>query len=241
MLPIFVVWTFLLTACQPAPAEVAQEPKHTYEASTQPAIDDEQTLPDTQELPGQTEEDLALPPNPFVTPLMEYFAGGVDLDGGSHIQVSRSAFWADITGRGDYGIVVIRHIPLDQPWYIAGYRQPTNVLTQARIFLFTGREVIYKDVADFREAMVTVSSSGRVIIDSTWEKYNWQFTLLDGATDLTTQTDVLIYALTVYREEFAEGEFNFYSFQGGFAEGLEGGRTPMTPRKSFLQLTRNMV
>ena len=164
--------------------------------------------------------------NPFAAALLEYFAGGVDEDFSA--QISRKAFWADITYSGDQGVVAIRHIPLNEPWYISGILQPTNVLTQARIFYFTSNQLIYKDVEDFREARVVITPSGRAIINSTRDIGDWQFTVLDGATDLVNHTDVLIYRFTVYREFQENGRYNYYIFQGGWSEGLEGGRTPIT-------------
>lgn len=174
---------------------------------------------------GQEEFPTVYSLNPFAEPLIEYLVGGVDADSGSHIQISRRTFWADIIGDNNQGVIAIRHVPLDEPWYIDGIRQPTNVRTQARIFYFTGKELIYKDVDDFREAVVAISQSGRVVIISTRDIDNISFTLLNGATDLTTHTDVLIYWLTLYRELQENGEYNFYSFRGGFAEGFEGERT----------------
>jgi len=100
---------------------------------------------------------------------------------------------------------------------------------EATLFVFTGSEVIYNTIGSIEgfPFSIGITPEGR-LVKVTGDGGNWSYTPFGGATDLASQTDVIIYLFTIYGELADSENNNYYRFPGGWLEGLEGGRYSIT-------------
>ena len=149
--------------------------------------------------------------NPFATALLEYFADSAPMPDAD----STMAFMVNVDGAP--GVVAIRH---PQPFF-----------PEARLFVFTGIELIYKDIGSVAgfPSSIGITQDGRPVKVS-GDAGDLSYTLFGGATDLETHNDVIIYTHTIYAElvDFQNMTHNHYQFRGGFEEGIAGERTPIS-------------
>jgi len=167
-----------------------------------------------------TDEDVAQAENPFATALLEYFADSAPMP--YDVNPSTMAFMVNIDGAS--GVVAIRH--------------PEPFFPEARLFVFTGLEVIYKDIGSVSgfPSSIGITQDGRPVKVS-GDAGDLSYTLFGAATCLETHNDVIIYTLTLYAElvDFQNMVHNHYQFQGGFNEGIISGRTAIS-KEEFNEL-----
>jgi len=150
--------------------------------------------------------------NPFAAALLEYFDDGADM---SAFEATDSTMAFMVTVDGSPGVIAIR------------YAEPYLHLPEARVFVFTGLEVIYKDigiVAGFPFS-IGITPDGRPV-KVTGDAGDLSYTLFGGATCLETHNDVIVYTFTLYAElvDFQNYAHNHYQFRGGFEDGIADGR-----------------
>ncbi|MCL2857891.1 MAG: hypothetical protein FWE19_09310 [Oscillospiraceae bacterium] len=231
LLPFAIAVLLVLTACgiNSGTSTPQPEPPPTIEAT-----DNQEPEQETSNESPLAEEEPTSASNPFAAPLLEYFADGYDGFNGI-INDSTRAFWADITGSGERGVLAIRFVSDGEVTYIRETPQPIQPFAQARIFYLVGEQVIYYDIDDFRTVefsdellvgtMPLITPTGRLVIDTRRDMGDLALTLLE--VDFSWAAPVLVYSRTIYRD-WSQGGDTFYSFPGGFGEGMSGGRTPIT-------------
>ena len=180
--------------------------------------------------------------NPFSAPLLEYFAGAADEPNYFIMEGNTRAFIADITGEGDIGVVAIRFAPpTGEGRYLHGIPQgdANAQVIQSRIFAEAYGEVFYFDIDhrafEFGDMIIngrspSITERGRFVIETVRDRGYLALTLV--GLDTSVNMPMFTQMLTIYRDFHGVNEgYTFYSFNGSFEQGLEGGRTPITEQE----------
>jgi len=100
---------------------------------------------------------------------------------------------------------------------------------EATLFIFTGRAVIYKKIGSIEGFPFSLGfAPDGNLVKTTGDGGNISYTMLGGGTNLSTGQDEIIYTLTIYAERADDGHINYFRFDGGWLEGIEGGRHSIT-------------
>ncbi|MCL2356676.1 MAG: hypothetical protein FWC70_05895 [Defluviitaleaceae bacterium] len=77
------------------------------------------------------------------------------------------------------------------------------------------------------------------LVKLTGDGGNRSYTMFTVTTDPTTIREEIIPSFTIYAERRDDGSINYYRFNGGWLEGIEGGRHPVT-EEEFYEIRRSM-
>ena len=122
-----------------------------------------------------------------------------------------------------------------------------NGFAEATLFVFTGFEVISKEIGSIEGFPFSVgftSDGWGSLVIVTGDGGNSSYTMLGVATNPVTREEEIIYHFTIYAEtEFLDFDGNYridyYRFNGGWLEGIEGGRHFIT-EEEFLEIRSSM-
>jgi hypothetical protein len=130
----------------------------------------------------------------------------------AHAEGETKAFTVHVDGSP--GVVAIRFVDV--------------FFAEATLFVFTGRDVISREIGSIEgfPFSINITAEGRPV-KVTGDGGQWSYTVFGGATDLTTQTDVIIYAFTLYGAT-VDSDTHHYRFPGGWVEGWASGRYSIT-------------
>jgi len=113
---------------------------------------------------------------------------------------------------------------------------------EATLFVFTGFEVIYKELGSIEGFPFSVgftTDGWGNLVKTTGDGGNWSYTMFGVATNPATRTEEIIYIFTIYAESADDGSINYYRFDGGWLEGIEGGRHAIT-EEAFYEIRSGM-
>jgi len=102
---------------------------------------------------------------------------------------------------------------------------------EATLFMFTGHEVLRKEIGSiegFPFSIGVTADGGRSLVKVTGDGGNSSYTMFGVATNPATRADEIIYLFTIYAERADDSSTNYYRFDGGWLEGIEGGRNLIT-------------
>ena len=102
---------------------------------------------------------------------------------------------------------------------------------EAALFVYNGSEVIYREIGSIEgfpfSIGVTTDGWGN-LVQTTGDGGNRSYTRFDVAINPITMANEIIYRFTIYAERADDGSINYYQFDGGWLEGIEGGRLSIT-------------
>jgi len=100
---------------------------------------------------------------------------------------------------------------------------------EATLFVDTGFEVIHKEIGSIEGFPFSVGFDGwGNLVKTTGDGGNASYTMFGLATNPATSRDEIVYVFTIYAERADDGSINYYRFDGGWLEGIEGGRHSIT-------------
>ena len=102
---------------------------------------------------------------------------------------------------------------------------------EATLFVYTGFEVLYKEIGSiegFPFSIGFTTDGWGSLVKVTGDGGNASYTMLGVATNPATSRDEIVYLFTIYAESSDDGGINHYRFDGGWLEGIEGGRHSIT-------------
>jgi len=102
---------------------------------------------------------------------------------------------------------------------------------EATIFVDTGFEVISKEIGSiegFPFSLGFTTDGWGNLVKVTGDGGNASYTMLGVATNPANSRDEIVYLFTIYAERADDGSINYYRFDGGWLDGIEGGREPIT-------------
>ncbi|MCL2398701.1 MAG: hypothetical protein FWC91_03020 [Defluviitaleaceae bacterium] len=102
---------------------------------------------------------------------------------------------------------------------------------EATVFVYTGFEVIYKEIGSIEGFPFSVGFTGDGwgnLLKVTGDGGNSSYTMFGVATNPATSRDEIVYLFTIYDELVDDGSRSYYRFDGGWPEGIEGGRHSIT-------------
>ena len=107
--------------------------------------------------------------------------------------------------------------------------------TKATLFVYTGLDVLYKEIGSidgFPFSIGVTTDGWGSLVKITGDGGNSSITMLGVATNPVTAREEIVYLYTIYAErkdlENFDHRFNYYRFDGGWLEGIEGGRYSIT-------------
>ena len=162
--------------------------------------------------------------NPFVVPLMEYLAEGVEVEFGGFELGTRNtiSFLVDIDGEGNEGVFAAR---FDEDSY--GFPSPVG-----RVFYVVNGELLYMDIENHVSLEVLVTTNNRLVQSVGMGRYEWSYTLfglVNGRLAPTQTLFVIVDALNM------DAEPNYYLYNGGWQSGIENA-TPIS-QEEFTEIT----
>jgi len=107
---------------------------------------------------------------------------------------------------------------------------------EATLFVFTGSEILYKEIGSiegFPFSICVTTDGWGSLIKTTGDGGNRSYTMLAVATNPATSTDEIVYLYTIYAERADDGSINYYRFDGGWLNGIEGGRHSITEEEFY--------
>ncbi|MCL1862105.1 MAG: hypothetical protein FWF78_00890 [Defluviitaleaceae bacterium] len=112
--------------------------------------------------------------------------------------------------------------------------------TEATLFVYTGREVLTKEIGsiDGFPFSVGFTTDGRgSLVKLTGDGGNASYAMFSVDTNPATLRDEIVILFTIYveREDLPnfDHRFNYYHHEGGWLQGIEGGRNPITEEEFY--------
>jgi len=102
---------------------------------------------------------------------------------------------------------------------------------EATLFVFTGQGVISKEIGSiegFPFSLGFASDEWNSLVKTTGDGGNASYTMFGVATNPATSRDEIVYLFTIYAERADDGSIHYFRYDGGWLEGIEGGRHPIT-------------
>jgi len=102
---------------------------------------------------------------------------------------------------------------------------------EATLFVYTGFEVLYKEIGSiegFPFSIGVTTDGWGSFVKLTGDGGSRSYTMLDVATNPATLRDEIVYLFTIYAERADDESIHYFRFDGGWLEGIEGGRHPIT-------------
>ena len=102
---------------------------------------------------------------------------------------------------------------------------------EAALFVYNGSEVISKEIGSiegFPFSIGVTTDGWGTLVKITGDGGNRSYTMFDVAINPITMANEIVYRFTIYAELSDDGSINYYQFDGGWLEGIEGGRLSIT-------------
>jgi len=106
---------------------------------------------------------------------------------------------------------------------------------EATLFVYTGREVISKEIGSIEGFPFSVGFTigWGSLVKMTGDGGNRSYTMFGVTTNLATSRDEIVYLFTIYAVRADDGSIHYSRFDGGWLEGIEGGRYPITEEEFY--------
>ena len=102
---------------------------------------------------------------------------------------------------------------------------------EATLFVYTGFEVLSKvigSIEGFPFSVGFTTDGWGSLVKVTGDGGNASYTMFGVATNPATSRDEIVYLFTIYAVRADDGSIHHSRFDGGWLEGIEGGRYPIT-------------
>jgi hypothetical protein len=113
---------------------------------------------------------------------------------------------------------------------------------EATLFVSTGQGVISKEIGSIEGFPFSVGFTTEgwgSLVKTTGDGGKRSYTMFAVATNPTTMAEEIIYNFTLYAELQDDQSIHYFHFDGGWMEGIEGGRYPIT-EETFYEIFNGM-
>jgi len=153
--------------------------------------------------------DVAINPHPLAVALQHFIAG---------TENETKALVAHVNGA--ISVVAIE--------FVDGF------FAEATLFVHTGLEVISKEIGSIEGFPFSIGFDGLGnLVKVSGDGGNASYTMLGVATNPATSRDEIVYLFTIYAERADDESIHYYRFDGGWLEGIEGGRHSITEEEFY--------
>jgi len=102
---------------------------------------------------------------------------------------------------------------------------------EATLFVYTGREVLSKEIGSIEGFPFSVgftTDGWGSLVKTTGDGGNRSYTMFGVAMNPATSREEIVYLFTIYAVRADDGSIHYSRYDGGWLEGIEGGRNPIT-------------